>query len=667
MMHTHKVLLLNASNMAAFPIYPYAFIQVPAVARRDGIEVVCTDLLGVPPERWGQTIETLIDEHNPSMVLITLRNTDSLTIQDYEPDETRGEGHQPYFPIERTRELIALLRKISAFKIAVGGFGFSVMPADLMGYLEPDFGVLGEPDGFFAHFGDIQAGNLQDVPNLLYYQGEQLIANPRRFYPPLAEPEYTPQAIGAMMAFYKTFPDPGFLGAPVEIMRGCPHTCVFCCEPHVAGKTVRYRDPSAVMADVQILVDNGITKLYMISSELNPEGNQFILELGDRLQAFNNEQPATRRITWFGANYLLNFNTQEYERLHQSGFTGGWFDVTALDDHNARAMRTPYRNYSLIPLLKTYAQYKQRQSGTHPDNADSTSERMDGALESNVEPLPITWTMFLGNPATTLETIRETLRVASQSGIAQIFTNCSLSTNIRVFEYENPDPATLAMTSTITPDLERTTYQQILPSFAYPPVLLRDFGSEAEIERFFKHIGETYLSTKYQETRDWLGFVKARTTPESVTGWIMELSDVHRYRFPPHFRPDSGEKPPGVLGELFSDEPEAEGEQRDRENLAVQLVDSLLSACLNAIPDIFGMFGLPASDADLERSTPYHLSVSIFSRWQSEDDLIRDANAQTESLLGESMVELIDFCIQAMIYRFNLRIEPVYKKLFTQQ
>ena len=56
-MSNTKMVLLNASNMETYPVYPYAFIQVPAIARRVGIEVVCKDLLGVPQAtvvNWGQ-------------------------------------------------------------------------------------------------------------------------------------------------------------------------------------------------------------------------------------------------------------------------------------------------------------------------------------------------------------------------------------------------------------------------------------------------------------------------------------------------------------------------------------------------------------------------------------------------------------------------------------
>jgi len=222
--------------------------------------------------------------------------------------------------------------------------------------------VFGDPDIFFKHFEDILAGNLKDVPNLLYFQDDQLISNARVFYPPLAKTEYTQQVIEEMMAFYDAFPSPGFQGAPVEVMRGCRYSCVFCSEPFAKGRKVRYRDLSAVMGDIEILVDHGITRLYIVSSELNPEGNAFALELADRIYAFNQQQPDDQKVTWFGANYLLNFSLQEFERLYKSGFTGGWFDITALDDENACAMQTPYRNKHLLTYLKTYAHLRRKQA-----------------------------------------------------------------------------------------------------------------------------------------------------------------------------------------------------------------------------------------------------------------------------------------------------------------
>ena len=106
------------------------------------------------------------------------------------------------------------------------------------------------------------------------------------------------------------------------------------------------------MQDIELLFEQGIRKFYMITSELNPEGNDFILRLADTITKFNSKLDKDNQITWFGANYLLNFTVDELHCLYDSGFTGGWFDITALDDDNARAMRTPYRNHRIVNDIK---------------------------------------------------------------------------------------------------------------------------------------------------------------------------------------------------------------------------------------------------------------------------------------------------------------------------
>ncbi len=658
-MCSQKVLLLNASNMDSFPVYPYAFIQVSAVARRVGIEVICKDLLGIPLEGWEQTVHNLIKRHHPTMILIILRNTDSLGSKDYD----RLEGESAYFPIERSKELIAAIRSVSELKIAVGGFGFSVMPDEIMHYLRPDLGVFGGSDAFFENFEDIQAGNYKGVANLLYFKEDQFISNPRHFFPPLAGIEYTPQATEEMMEFYASFPSPGFEGAPVEIMRGCTHSCVFCSEPHVKGRRVRYRDLASIMGDIEILVDHGITKIYLVSSELNPEGNAFVLSLADRILSFNERQTEDRRITWYGANYLLNFAFAEYERLYESGFTGGWFDITALDDENARAMRTPYRNESLVANLKTFARFERKRISLTQAQEASQPDRKEIEENTNLSETAVKWTLFLGNPSTTSNTIRNTLQVANREGLAQLFEDCSISKNLRVFDYEKPNTATLAATYSVTPDLERIAYTQMLPSFAYPPGLLQDFGTEEEINLMFDHIAETYLSTKFQTSRDWGGFVRQNTTAEVIANWMSELADVEGVDLPVHIRPGSNGEPSTVLQDVFSGKPQ-DGEENNSETLAKQVVDSLLSGCLQAFPDIFGSMGVPSTMEELERMTPYALAVAIFRRWRTEEELVDEMTKQSELVMSESMRDFVRFCIRAILYKFNVRIKPKYRDLF---
>lgn len=634
-----KVLLLNASNMETFPVFPYAFIQISAIARRAGIEVISKDLLGILPTDWAETAQELVAQHEPAMILITLRNTDSLGANDYQPRDSQNGTPPPYFPIEQTKILIAAIRTVTNLKVVVGGFGFSVFPDQLMQYLRPDFGVFGGPDEFFTHFNVIQNGQLDQVTNLLYFDNENLVVNPRSFFPPFAGLEYTSALIEAMLTFYEEYPEPGLHGAAVEIVRGCPHTCVFCSEPLVKGYEVQYRDLDYVMQDIALLVEHGISKIYIVSSELNPGGNQFILELADRIQIFNDSQPLERKITWFGANYLLGFSAKEYERLYASGFTGGWFDLTALDDENARAMRTPYRNRTVIENLKIRNKAKRKYQ------AETTDE--------DKKNLPLHWTMFLGNPATTVTTIRNTLHTANEAKIPQLYDGCGLNPHIRVFDYEGPDAATLAVTYSVDTKLKRIPYNQLKPSFAYPPALLKDF-SEMEIVELFKHIGETYLSTGYTTTRDWLAFLNEHTSKDELANWLAELSALTATPLPEDV---------DVEG-LFTYWPPEDDLRETYAKQAWQVVEFVLTVCLAVFPEFFTTASLPDTVADLAETTPYAMAQVIFSHADSEETFTKYLMTYVESYSPEWQCQSLLFSARAMLYKFNILLNPKYRGLF---
>ncbi len=653
------VLLLNASNMESFPVYPYAFIQVSAIARRAGIEVVCWDLLGVPWEGWPQKIQTLLAQHRPAMILITLRNTDSMNSRDYDRESNEDGNAFAYFPIERTKELIAVIRELSDLPITIGGFGFSILPRDIMNYVRPDLGVVGGPDDFFDRFEKILQGAYEGIANLVYYQDGRLFANPRVFYPPFPNAEYTPTAIRQMMDFYTAHPEPGFYGAPLEIMRGCNHTCSFCSEPFVAGRQVRYRDLSAIMRDIDLLARHGVTKLYLISSELNPENNQFVLRLADRIHAFNERQLAECRITWFGANHLLKFNFDEYERLYRSGFTGGWFDVSALDDQNARAIRTPYRNRYVIDYLKIYAQVS-RGSFDRRSRGEDKEANVSGRGETTAGENPVRWTMFLGNTATTIATIRHTLQVADREGLPKLFDECHLINSTRIFDYEEPEEETLDVTYSVTTELERIRYREILPSFAFAPALLRHFGSKQAIKEMFWHLELTYLSTKYGETREWSRFVKDNTTPSSIADWLAHLYSAGALRPMDRFGGTDEEQIIATLQPLFLEKDRQSEQQQLDEALASELVDQLLAGCLHTFPNRFWALGLPSTVDELSRATPYKIAAAVYSKFRTEDALIEALTGQSDP----STSQFIRFSIKALLYRFNVQIKPVFRDLF---
>jgi hypothetical protein len=146
--HRVDILFVNLSNWPGRPVYSYAFVQVSAIARRAGLSVVRWDGLGLRQEHQLQCIARLVTEHHPRAVAFTIRQSDSTIASDYEvADGDTGPKH-PWFPLEDTRAAIQLVREISDAVVLVGGFTFTVNPVSAAEYLQPDFGIVGEPDEF---------------------------------------------------------------------------------------------------------------------------------------------------------------------------------------------------------------------------------------------------------------------------------------------------------------------------------------------------------------------------------------------------------------------------------------------------------------------------------------------------------------------------------------
>jgi hypothetical protein len=67
------LLLLNCTNLPWRPIYPYAFVQVGALARKAGLGVRTVDLLQIPRDRWEHFLKPIVEESQPRAVGLHIR------------------------------------------------------------------------------------------------------------------------------------------------------------------------------------------------------------------------------------------------------------------------------------------------------------------------------------------------------------------------------------------------------------------------------------------------------------------------------------------------------------------------------------------------------------------------------------------------------------------
>jgi len=99
----------------------------------------------------------------------------------------------------------------------------------------------------------------QTVSGLVYRDGTDIVANPVRKSPPGWDDFPTPARHHIMLGRYRA------LGLPVSMItsRGCPHRCIFCVGRRMNGKGIRYRNPKAVVDELEALSGLGFHQINL--------------------------------------------------------------------------------------------------------------------------------------------------------------------------------------------------------------------------------------------------------------------------------------------------------------------------------------------------------------------------------------------------------------------
>jgi hypothetical protein len=491
-------LLLNASNFERNVIYPYAFVQVRALARAHGLRVATHDLLGVPVERYGQVVARLLERHRPRLVGITMRQADSIVHAEY-----ACAGWKGYFPLENTASLLREVRERSDIPVVMGGFGFTTHALALYQRLGPDYGVQGEADGLFARFGDVVARrDCTGVGNLIHRSGGEVNVNARVFGDPLPDREYDDEVVDQLEAFYGR---PWLYGekppsVAVELGRGCIFRCEFCTEPRVKGRTFRVRDLDAVMGDVEFLARRGIRRIFLVCSEINMGSVDLALEVAERFARMN-EQPWSPGVRWHAYHLPRWMSRDDLRTLDRSGFAGGWNDFPSFEDRNLTALRVPYRTAHVLEHMR---------------------RTLDVQGGSDAFGNPPHVSLFIGNSHATPQTVARSLRAFDETGMANEVEDVKVFFGTRLFAPEDGSrvqaPAN-AVTYTSGGTLDQVDV--LHPTFYLAPAIEALLGPSAERHReFFDYVTTTLMSRIHEARLDWAHFLATAATPAELAAWL---------------------------------------------------------------------------------------------------------------------------------------------------
>ena len=220
----------------------------------------------------------------------------------------------------------------------------------------------------------------------------------------------------------------------VSVSVGCNNTCTFCIVPSLRGKEVDRR-PGDVLAEVQALVDQGVSEVTLLGQNVNAYGMSFA-------------DPETPRNRGAFADLLRACGTIEgLERVrftspHPAEFTDDVIDAMAQtpnicpqlhmplqsgSDRILRAMRRSYRRTKFLGIL----------------------ERVRAAMPHAA----ITTDIIVGFPGETEEDFQETLEVVETARFTSAFT----------FQY-SPRPGTPAATmpDPVPPEVVADRYQRLI-------------------------------------------------------------------------------------------------------------------------------------------------------------------------------------------------------------
>lgn len=626
------LLLLNATNLPWRPIFPYAFVQVSAVARRHGLTVEVVDLLDIPKDRWRSFLDAHVQRVQPRMVGLHIRQGDSVFIDDYDASPNGPQTRRDYFPIDDNRILVETLRDITRAPLIAGGFGFSTHAARLFDYLQLDYGVQGDPDDVFAHFDDVAAGrSLDSVKSLLYRDGSRIAINERGYFQPYESIEYVDPIFEKLVQFYghKEIFGRNPPTVAVEVMRGCPFRCFFCTEPHVKGSEFRHRSLDVVEEELERLLARQVRRFWLICSELDIQGVGFGLQLAERIVRLQDKYPGPQ-IEW-SAYALPRLTEDELRLLQRAGYAGALNDVLSLDDENLKAARVPYRSRHAVAFLKAVTKLDHEEASSLDNASSAVSKVTAGLTQRTPKELASILGLFLGNAHATPETIWKTLRRIHDEGLRESYRGGIPFPSTRVFA---PDGNPICETTprglrTYGPSGDRPT-DFIHPTFYFSDFLLERLGTPAAIMDFMRYVGDTFMSIGHRARKDWCWFLSNHITMDVFGALLVEAG-----------------MPTDLLGlrRMFSPHPLAKAVSN---TTAQNAISRVLESQPSASTRVREALGLP------DALDEYVVNRSLYERFDSREEIIEFVAPRTD-------VERL--YLDWLLYSFNVVLVPAYREL----
>jgi len=331
--------------------------------RRRGIESEILDLCWA--RRSAEDIGRFFGTRRFDLVGVTVRNLDDVWFaKRYVPD---------------VAQIVQEIRRATDTPIVLGGSGFSIAPERILEACGADFGIVGEGEDSLARLADRldDTARRSGIPGLVWRGDGAIRVNPME---PLDLSALRLSARGAIDHSAYTYSGGKKGGAGIQTKRGCDQACIYCVVPNIEGRQVRLRPPSDIVDEIENLHRSGVRRFFMCDSEFNlPESHAAAVcsEIVSR--------GLGERIVWQA--YTSPPLSADLARLMKAA---GCERILATIDHGSdRMLERLQKSFRTVDIEKSVAAAR------------------DASLAA-------TYTLMLGGPGETMETIEETFGFISK-------------------------------------------------------------------------------------------------------------------------------------------------------------------------------------------------------------------------------------------------------------
>jgi lipid biosynthesis B12-binding/radical SAM protein len=282
-----SVLLISTNIFAnPYPVYPLGMAVIASALSARGHTVRQFDSK-VEDQVEDRLAKELV-EFSPDFVGISIRNIDN--VDSLSPDGA--------WTLSREKRIVSLVRQHTDAPVIAGGSGFSAMPEEIFDFIQADYGVVGEGERIICDLIDnLNSGN--PVPRIL----------PRADTPLMGNEMCSPLWEKSFIDFY--LKQSGTVN--LQTKRGCPHNCSYCVYPALEGRKFRFREPGAVIDDLEQMQRRFDVKTVFFTDSVFNDSEGHYLEVAEGIIS------SGLKIRWAGYFRPKGIGLKELTLLKRSG------------------------------------------------------------------------------------------------------------------------------------------------------------------------------------------------------------------------------------------------------------------------------------------------------------------------------------------------------------